>query len=78
MNSEVGRVELRDVPARQVGVNAIVEGGVVAHLLRHRAEEVTVAELVGDVDVEVADHDDAAVGSDALLASAELAPPPGG
>ena len=37
------------------------------------AEQVADAELRLDVDVEVADHDDAALGADALLAAAELA-----
>ena len=37
------------------------------------AEQVADALLVLDVDVEVADHDDAAVGADALRAAAELA-----
>ncbi len=70
---EVDRVELGDIPARDEGVDPVHERRVVAHLLRQWPEQVALAELVVDVDVEVADHDDAAVGADALLAAAELA-----
>ena len=41
---------------------------VVPHLRRHRAEQVADPLLVLHVHVEVADHHDAAVGADALLA----------
>ena len=54
-------------------MDAVVESRVVAHLLRHRPEEVAAPQLFLHVDVEVADHDDAALGADALLAAAELA-----
>ena len=54
-------------------MDAVHERRVVPHLRRQRAEQVADALLVLDVDVEVADHDDAAVGADALLAAAELA-----
>ena len=40
---EVRGIELGDVPAREVGVDPVVERGVVAHLLRHRPEEVAAA-----------------------------------
>ena len=53
-------MELGDVPAWGIGVDAVHEGGVVLHLLGERPEEVADPLLVGDVDVEVADHDDAA------------------
>jgi hypothetical protein len=70
---EVGRVELGDIPAGQVGVDAVHERRVVAHLGRQRREQVADALLVGDVDVEVADQHDRAVGADRLTASRELA-----
>ena len=73
MVGEVRRIELGDIPAGQIGMNPIVERRVVAHLLRHRPEEMPMAELVVDIDVEVADHHDPALGPDALLAAAELA-----
>ena len=60
--------DLRHVPAGQVGVDAVHERGVVAHLGRQRAEQVADPLLVLHVHVEVADHHDAAVGADALLA----------
>ncbi len=65
--------DLGHVPAGQVGMDAVHEGRVVAHLRRHRAEQMADALLVLDVDLEIAHHDDAAVGADALLAPAELA-----
>src|SRR4051794_17113496 len=63
---------LGNVPARDIGVDAVHEGGVVAHFRRQRTEQVTNALLVSDVNVEVANHDNAAEPSDALLAPAEL------
>ena len=54
-------------------MDAVHEGRVVPHLGRHRAEQVADPLLVLHVHVEVADHHDAAVGPDALLAAAELA-----
>jgi hypothetical protein len=54
-------------------VDAVHEGGVVAHLRRQRPEQVPNALLVLHVHVEVADQHDGAVGADALLATAELA-----
>ena len=54
-------------------MNAIHEGRVVAHLRRQRAQQMSDPLLLLDIDVEVADHDDAAVGADVLLAAAELA-----
>lgn len=70
---EDGAADFGDVPARHVGVDAVHEGGVVAHFRGEGAEEVADALLVLDIHVEVADHDDAAVGADAFLAAAELA-----
>ena len=69
----IGGVQLREVPARRVGVDAVVERRVVAHLPGQRAQEMADPLLLLDVDLEVADHDDAALGADALLAAAELA-----
>ena len=55
LGEELG-VQLRDVPAREVGVDAVHERGVVAHLRRQRAEQVPDPLLVLDVHVEVADQ----------------------
>ena len=54
-------------------MDAVHERRVVAHLRRQRAEQMTDPLLVLDIDVEVADHDDAAVGADALRPRLELA-----
>jgi len=51
-------------------VDAIHEGGVVAHLRRHGAQQVANPLLLLDIDVEVADHHDAAFGTDILLGAA--------
>jgi hypothetical protein len=67
------RLELGHIPARQVAVDAIHERGVVAHLGRQRLKQVADALLMFDIHIEVADHDDGAVGADALLAARELA-----
>jgi len=72
LGEQVG-VHLGHVPAGDVGVDAVHEGGVAAHLLGQRPEEVADALLVLDVDLEVADEDEAAVAADVLLAAAELA-----
>ncbi len=61
-------VELGHVPAGQVGVDAVHEGGVVAHLRRQRAEQMADTLLVLHVDFEIPNHDDAAVCTDVLLA----------
>jgi hypothetical protein len=57
-------------------VDSIHEGGVVAHLLGQRAEQVADTLLVLDVHVEVAYEHDATVSADAFPASAELAQTP--
>ena len=67
------RIELGKVPARHVGVNAVHERGVVAQVGGQRAEQVAGALLLRGVDIEVADHDHAAVRADALLAARKLA-----
>ena len=64
---------LRHIPAGQVAVDAVHQGRVVSHFRRHRAEQMADPLLVLHVHLEVAHHDDAAVGPDALLAPAELA-----
>ena len=54
-------------------MNPIHEGGVIPHLRRQRAQKMRDALLLLNIDVEVADHDDAAVSADLILAAAELA-----
>ena len=49
-----------------------MERRVVAHLFRHRTKQMTTAKLVGNVYLEIADHNDSTIGPDALLASTEL------
>ncbi|EXI72922.1 MAG: hypothetical protein AW07_03058 [Candidatus Accumulibacter sp. SK-11] len=71
--SENGRLELRNVPARQVAMDAVHERRVVAHLRRQRLKQVAHALLMLHIDLEIADHDDRTVGADALLAARELA-----
>ena len=66
-------VELGEIPARRVGVDAVLEGRVVAHLTRQGAEQVADALLLLHIDVEVAHHHDPALSADALLAAAEFA-----
>src|SRR5262249_19301770 len=61
------------VPTGQVAVDAVHERRVVPHFGRHWAEQVADPLLVGHVHLEVADHYNAAVCPDALLAAAELA-----
>jgi len=72
MVCEVRRVELRHIPAGQVRMDAIHESRVVTHLFRERREEMPHAQLLVNVDVEVADHDDPALGSDRLATAAEF------
>ena len=67
------RVQLREVPARGVAMNPIHERGVIPHLRRQWAQEMRDSLLLLDIDVEVADHDDAAFSADLILAAAELA-----
>ena len=66
-------VELGEIPARRVGVDAVLEGSVVAHLTRQGAEQVADALLLLHIDIEVAHHHDSALSADALLAAAEFA-----
>ena len=66
-------LQLRIVPAGRIGMNSIHEGRIVAHLGWHGAQEVTNLLLLLYIDVEISDHDDAALGADALFAAAELA-----
>ena len=66
-------VYLRQIPAGQVGVDAVHESSVITHLGRQRAEEMTDPLLVLHIHFEVANHDDAAIGANALLSAAELA-----
>src|SRR5271157_706658 len=61
------------VPARQVGVDAVHEGRVVAHFGRKWSEEVPDALLMLNIDVKVADQNDASIRADALAAAGELA-----
>ena len=67
------RVQLREVPARGVAMNPVHERGVIPHLRRQWAQEMRDALLLLNIDIEVADHDDAAVSADLILAAAELA-----
>ena len=53
-------------------MNTIHEGGVIAHFGRQRTEEVSDLLLLLDIDVEVADHHDAALGADVLFGATEL------
>ena len=54
-------LQLRKVPAGSIGVDAVHERRVVAHLRRQRAEQMADPLLLLHVHVEVADHHDAAV-----------------
>jgi hypothetical protein len=63
--------DLRHVPTRQVGLDAVHEGGIVAHLGRQLAKQMADAPLV--LDIEIAHQDDAAIGANALFAATELA-----
>ena len=65
-------IELRKVPTRHVRVDAVHEGGVVAHVGRQRGQEVAHTLLSLHLDIEIAHHHDAAVGPNALLAAGEL------
>ena len=69
---EVGGVELGHVPARDVRVQPVHERGVVPHLRGQGREQVTDPLLVRDVDVEVPDEHDRAIGPDGLPAAGEL------
>ena len=65
-------VELREVPARHIGVNAIHERGVVPHFRWQRAQQVANALLVLDLDIKVTHHDDTPLGPDAFLTAGEF------
>ena len=65
--------DLGHVPTWQEGMNPIHERRVVAHLRRHRAEQMPDPLLVLNVHLEIADQNDAAIGTDVLLAATELA-----
>ncbi len=53
-------------------MDTIHEGGVVSHLRRHGTEQVPDTLLMLNIDIEIADQNDAAIGADALLATAEF------
>src|SRR5258705_1126679 len=53
-------------------MDAIHKGGVVTHISRQRAKEMSNALLVFDIDIEVSNHHDATVSANALFPSAEL------
>src|SRR5690606_14007007 len=57
-------VDLGHIPTRQERMDAVHKGGVVTHHRRHGAKQVPNALLMFYIDVEVADHHDAAVGAD--------------
>ena len=73
MLGEESGVQLGHVPAGQEAVDAVHEGGVVAHLGRQRTEQMADALLVLHIDLEIAHQDDGSIGPDALLATRELA-----
>ena len=73
MLGEESGVQLGHVPAGQEAVDAVHEGGVVAHLGRQRTEQMADALLVLHIDLEIAHQDDGSIGPDALLAARELA-----
>ena len=66
-------VHFRDIPSRQIAVNTVHEGGVVSHLGRHRTKKVADPLLMCHVDLEIAEHHDAALSSYALAAARKLA-----
>ena len=70
---QLGLANLRDVPARDIGVDTVHESGVPAHFWREWSEQVPHTLLMLDVYVEVADEHDATLGANALFAAAELA-----
>ena len=62
----LGGIQLREVPSGHIGVQAVHEGRVVAHLRGQRAQQMSDPLLLLDVHVQVADHDEAAVGANVL------------
>src|SRR5580700_8413935 len=60
------------VPTRQVSVNAVHKSSVVTHLRRQWAEKMANPLLMLHVHVEVTNHDDTAIGTNAFLAAAEF------
>ena len=66
-------VQLRKIPAGNVGVKAVVECSVVAHFRRQRTQQVPDLLLLQNVHVEVSNHHHATLGTDALLAAREFA-----
>ena len=67
------RTQLRKIPPRCEGVQPVHECRVVAHLRRHRTEQVADLLLLLDIHVEVSHHHNAAVRPDILLPPTELA-----
>src|SRR5690606_27891312 len=66
------RVELREVPARCKGMDAVVEGRIVPHFLGQGTQEVADPLLLLHVHIKVAEHHYRTFGSNALLPTAEL------
>ena len=65
-------IDLGNIPARQKGVDSVHESRIVFHLGWHRPKQVSDALLMFNIHIEVANQNDAAIGSDAFLATAEF------
>jgi|ADurb_Cas_03_Slu_FD_contig_31_1609497_length_413_multi_3_in_0_out_0_1 hypothetical protein len=63
---------LWDVPAGKKGMNAVHESSIIAHLFGHGAKEVTYMLLMFDINLEIANENEAAISADALLAATEF------
>jgi len=61
-----------NIPAGQKGVDSVHERGIVFHLGWHGAKQVPDALLMFNINIKVANQDDATIGSDAFLATAEF------
>src|SRR5690606_36723295 len=66
-------VHLRHIPARQVTVNSIHPRRVVTHFRWQRAKQMPYPLLMLDIHIKVADKHHGAIGTDTLVATAELA-----
>ena len=53
-------------------MNAVMKRRIISHLWRQRGEQMSDSLLLRDINIEVADHDDPAIGTNAFLAAAEL------
>src|SRR4051794_3632275 len=72
MLGEGSGAQLRDVPSGHIGVDTVHKGRIMPHFWGQRTKQMPNPLLVLHVDVKVANHDDAAISTNTLLAAAEL------